>query len=187
MGGRPRNRRGEGGKLRAEILSAATELLDACGDPRAVTLRAVARQAGITAPSIYAHFRDQPAVLLDVVREAFAELSGWLRSAVDDADDDPRRRLYLVCRAYLDFAHEHPERYRAMFSGTGPANVPAVLADCLARCVAAGHCTSTDPAADAVALWLGLHGFAHQRAVSGAFRWPDDIVQRIASSLSRLV
>ncbi|WP_328617539.1 WHG domain-containing protein [Amycolatopsis sp. NBC_00355] len=196
---RPRNRRGEGGRLRAEILAAATGLLDDGGDPHALTLRAIARRAGIAAPSIYAHFLDRPTLLLDVVRRAFAELAGLLRAALDEAGHDPRRRLSAVCRTYLEFGHVHPERYRAMFGGTWTpaassdeladlgADAMRILAGCLAECVAAGHCTSTDPAADAVALWLGLHGLAHQQAVSTSFPWPGDIVERVASSLSHLV
>ncbi|WP_326953924.1 TetR/AcrR family transcriptional regulator [Amycolatopsis sp. NBC_01286] len=195
---RSRNRRGEGGRLRAEILAAATALLDAGGDPRAVTLRAVARRAGITAPSIYRHFHDRPAILLDVVRQGFAELSGRARTALAGAGPDPRLRLHAICHAYLGFARDHPERYGAMFGGTWtPAAAPGelaalgeealrVLTGCLADCVAAGLCTSTDPAADAVALWLGLHGLAHQRAVTDVFPWPADIVERIAFPLSRL-
>ncbi|MGW7354819.1 TetR/AcrR family transcriptional regulator [Streptomyces sp. NPDC054784] len=200
------NRRGEGRLLRADILAAATELLDADGDARAVTLRAVARRAGISAPSIYPHYLDRPALVRDVVRQAFAALADELRAAHGAAGGDPGRRLHAVCRAYLAFAHDHPERYRVMFGGAWhPVRDPAdpdpaaldaapyggeatrLLADCLDDCVAAGCCASTDPAADAVALWLGLHGFAHQRAVSDAFAWPDDIVRRLASPLSHLV
>jgi AcrR family transcriptional regulator len=196
--GRARNRRGEGARLRAEILAAATELVDAGCDPRSLALRAIARTAGITAPSIYRHFLDPPAIVLGVVRQAFAELAGRIRAALDETTDDPRQRLYALCRTYLDFARTHPERYRAMFGGTwSPTATSAELAElgeealhllagCLADCVAAGHCTSTDPAADAVALWLGLHGLAHQRAVHTSFRWPEDIVQRIAFPLSHL-
>ncbi|WP_328582689.1 TetR/AcrR family transcriptional regulator [Streptomyces sp. NBC_00370] len=197
---RPRNRRGEGGRLRADILAATAELLDAeGGDERAVTLRAVARRAGIAAPSIYPHFHDKPALMLQVVRQAFAELSVRIRAALDRAGDDPRERLSAVCLAYLAFAHDHPERYRVMFGGSwnplaGSGSEETVgeepmriLADSIGDCVAAGHCTSTDPAADAVALWLGLHALAHQRAVATAFPWPADIVQRIAVSLSHLV
>src|SRR4051812_16439696 len=98
---RTRNRRGEGDLLRVEILAAATELLDSGGDPGAVTLRAVARRTGIAAPSIYRHFLDQPALVLAVLRQAFAELTDWLRSAADEAGDDPRRRLRALCLAYL--------------------------------------------------------------------------------------
>ncbi|MFS8199479.1 WHG domain-containing protein [Streptomyces sp. CWNU-52B] len=202
---RPRNRRGEGDRLRVEILAAAAELLEADGDERAVTLRAVARRAGIAAPSIYPHFADQPALMLQVMRQAFDELAAWIRSALDEAGEDPQERLRTVCRAYLDFARDHPERYRVMFGGnrtpfaadcdpatlcdpgTLGAEAMRMLTDCLADCLAAGDCTSTDPAADAVALWLGLHGLAHQRAISPSFPWPADIVHRVAFPLSHLV
>lgn len=76
-------------------------------------------------------------------------------------------------------------------AGCGSEETPGTgtrtgIATRVGDCVAAGHCTSTDPAADAVALWLGLHALAHQRAVAPAFPWPADIVQRIAVPLSHL-
>ncbi|WP_211304272.1 TetR/AcrR family transcriptional regulator [Umezawaea tangerina] len=189
--------------LRAEILAVATALLDAGGDPRAVTLRAVARGVGIAAPSIYPHFLDQSAIVLAVVQQAFAELCEWLRSAVDAAGEDPRTRLHALCRAYLDFARTHPERYRLMFggawmpaadSGITPdqlaelgAGTLRLVADAMTACVDAGCCTSEDPDADAVALWVGLHGLAHQRAIATSFPWPADITERLAVPLSHLV
>ncbi len=197
---RARNRRGEGVLLRGEILAAATELLDSSGDVRSVTLRAVARGIGIAAPSIYPHFPDQPAIVLAVVRQAFAELADRIRSAADEAGDDPRQRLLALCHAYLDFAHSHPQRYRIMFGGlwTSAADSGAtsddlaalgaeptrLVVDSLTACVAAGRCTSEDPAADAVALWVGLHGLAHQRSVAQSFPWPADITRRVAVPLS---
>lgn len=201
MSVRARNRRGEGGHLRTEILAAATDLLDH-GDERAVTLRAVARRAGITAPSIYPHFPGRPAIMFAVVREAFDELSGRLGAAVESAGDDAEQRLYAACHAYLDFAAAHPERYRAMFGElAGPAADSAsaahdlaalgtealrILTGLLADCVTVGCSTSTDPCADAIALWLGLHGLAHQRAVAHAFRWSADPVRPFVASLARI-
>lgn len=76
---RPRNRRGEGDHLRTEILVAVADLLDH-GDERTATLRAVARAAGTAAPSIYPHFSDPQVIMLAVVREAFADLTGRLES-----------------------------------------------------------------------------------------------------------
>ena len=61
-----------------------------------------------------------------------------------------------------------------------------ILAGCLADCVTAGQATSTDPASDAVALWLGMHGLAHQRAVTRTFPWPEDIAERIIGALAHL-
>jgi len=182
-----RNRRGQGGRLRTKILAAATELLDAGGDERSVTLRAVARQAGIAAPSIYPHFLDQPAIMVAIVRQGFADLTGRLRSAAA-AVEDP---LSAVCLTYLEYAQRHPQRYRAMFgdlwhpvTADDPTTLAAeairVLVDSLTACVASGQCVSDDPALDAIALWLGLHGLAHQRAVAISYPWPTDITQRVA-------
>lgn len=190
---RPRNRRGEGRLLRTEILTAAAELLDASGDERAVTLRAVARRVGISAPSIYPHFPDRPAIVLAVVRQGFAELADRIRSAIDSAGDDPRARLVAACRAYVDFADSRPQRYRAMFDHPDPEDPDAlgaealrILTAALVDCVAAGRSTSTDPRADALSLWLGLHGLAHQHAVATSYPWPADVVGRIAVPLSHL-
>ncbi|RDG39208.1 TetR/AcrR family transcriptional regulator [Streptomyces corynorhini] len=201
--GRARNRRGEGGRLREDIVAAAVELLDEAGDERAITLRSVARRVGIAAPSIYPHFPDQPAIMLAVVQREFAELRNSLLSAVEKAGADPRRRLYAVCDTYLDFAQAHPERYRTMFGGLWMPDLDAsslteadlaalgnetmgILVEALDACAAAGQSTSADPRGDAVALWLGLHGLAHQRAVSPAFPWPQDIDGRIIVALARL-
>lgn len=203
---RSRNRRGEGRLLRTEILAAATELLDTSGDERAVTLRAVARRVGITAPSIYPHFAGQAAIVAAVVQQGFADLADQLRSAVDAAGDDPSHRLDAACRAYVDFADSHPERYRTMFGGShhplgedgdggatygDPATLGAeamrILTDTLTDCVAAGRSTSANPGADASVLWVGLHGLAHQHAVVTSYPWPADIVHRIAAPLSHLV
>lgn len=201
--GRARNRRGEGGRLREEIITAAVELLDEAGDEHAITLRSVARRVGIAAPSIYPHFPDQPAIMLAVVQGEFADLRDGLRSAVENAGDDPRRRMYAVCDTYLDFAQVHPERYRTMFGGLWMPDpddssltkedlaalgdeTMRILIDTLADCAASGQSTSTDPSSDAVALWLGLHGLAHQRALAEALPWPTDIADRIITSLAHL-
>jgi AcrR family transcriptional regulator len=201
-GSRPRNRRGEGAKLRTDILDAAAALLEETGDEQAVTLRAVARKVGISAPSIYRHFADRQAILLALAQEAFAELADRLAAATGT---DPATRLHAVCGAYLDFAATWPQRYQVMFGGlwngaeaveqaaVTDAEVGAlgrealgVIVTALTDCVAAGGSTSTDPGADAVALWLGLHGLAQQRAVSTRFPWPADIVERLIAPLAHL-
>ena len=199
---RTRNRRGEGARLRTDILAAAADLLDETGDEQAVTLRAVARRVGISAPSIYSHFADRQAILLALAQDAFAELTERLSAA---PGADPAARLRAVCAAYLDFAATRPQRYRVMFGGLWNAaeaveqaavtraevaelgqRALAILTGALAECAVAGVSASSDPGADAVALWLGLHGLAHQRAVSHAFPWPADIVDRLVGPLAHL-
>jgi AcrR family transcriptional regulator len=186
---RTRNRRGEGGRLRTDILTAATGLLDRGGE-RAVTLRAVAREAGIATPSIYPHFPDRPAILLAVVRAAVAELAHRLETAAPG--EDARQRLYAAGHAYLDFATTHPRRYRAMFGAACGLTeldvlVPRFFAGVLTDCVVAGDSASTDPVTDAVALWLGLHGLAHQHTVIQIFPWSTDLVTQVVTALAHIV
>ena len=198
------NRRGEGVRLRSEILAAAAKILDATGDENAVTLRAVARAAGISAPSIYAHFPNRQAILLAVVEDAFSELTDHLRAAADP-EADVTAQLLATCDAYLAYATRQPQRYRIMFGGVWSAaaaistsaitaadvadlgqNALHVLRTRLRACIDAGTSTSTNAEDDAVALWLGLHGLAHQRAVSTAFPWPSDIAERVIGPLAQL-
>ncbi|QYN37025.1 TetR/AcrR family transcriptional regulator [Pseudonocardia sp. DSM 110487] len=200
---RTRNRRGEGSRLRDEIVSGAVALLDETGDETSVTLRAVARRVGISAPSIYRHFADQPSIMLAVVEQAFDELEVELRGAREAAGNDPRARLFAVCTGYLEFARKRPGRYRTMFGGLWMPDLEAsslteadmqalgqgsmrLLAEVLGDCVAADIATSTDLSADAVALWVGLHGLAHQQSVTVSFPWPADISERLVVALAHL-
>ncbi|MET8956092.1 TetR/AcrR family transcriptional regulator [Streptomyces sp. NPDC004393] len=200
---RTRNRRGEGGRLRDDIVAAAVELLEESGDEGSVTLRSIARRAGVAAPSIYRHFPDQPSIMVAVVQQAFAMLETELRSALDATRGDARGRLFAVCSAYLGFADKHPGRYRTMFGGVWMLDLGnstltegdvsslgstsmALLVDALDDCVSEGCATSTDLTADAVALWLGLHGLAHQRAATVTFPWPPDIAERLITTLAHL-
>lgn len=202
---RPRNPRGQGSRLRADILRAATELLEETRDSQAVTLRAVARRVGIAAPSIYAHFSDPQAILLALVRQAFDELLHHLQ-AEGGAPADPVARLRATCQAYLGFARTRPQRYQVMFGGLWNSadavrdaavtaadaaglgqDVLELLVTRLRECVAAGRSASDDPPADTVALWVALHGLAHQRAVAPSFPWPAGVAERLVDSLARLL
>ncbi|HLI02610.1 MAG TPA: TetR/AcrR family transcriptional regulator [Acidimicrobiales bacterium] len=198
---RPRNPRGQGPRLREEILRAGLELLEVTGSPDAVTLRAVAREVGIAAPSIYGHFPDRDA-MHDAMRGAgFEELIAGIYRATDPIDpEDPVRRLRTGCRAYLSFAAERPELYRFMFGpepleaedgtagpapslhtapGAGPEDpcppgemAFRILVEGVAECARRGRSASRDPFADAANLWVAMHGLATLRAAHPDFPWP---------------
>ncbi|WP_432931676.1 TetR/AcrR family transcriptional regulator [Microbispora sp. CA-135349] len=178
-GQRARNRRGEGGRLREEIVTAATALLEETGSEDAITLRGVARQAGIAAPSIYAHFADRDAVVDAVVARAFAELDAALAAAVEGVDD-PAARLRALCVAYLAFAEERPHRYRVAFERrrSGPAKTRTMEdlsgVQAFGRLVTAVAEAGGDgsPELDATALWVALHGYAVLSVGVPAFPWP---------------
>lgn len=210
------NRRGEGSRLRNDIVQAATGLLAEAGAEDAVTLRAVAREVGIAAPSIYAHFPDPATIVGAVVAETFTALIAAIRAAREGIED-PVERLSAQCHGYLRFAREHPGLYRVLFARARrfapPAGRPAaepkaegnttakdaiiveagtpafmLLVDAIAACVAAGRSTSQDPWLDAVALWSMLHGYSALNITNPEFPWPDErvIVDAMISGQARL-
>ena len=70
-GGRVRNPWGQGERLRTEILLAAGDLLGDLGTVDGLTLRGVARQAGIAPASIYAHFPDRSALIAALLEHEY--------------------------------------------------------------------------------------------------------------------
>jgi AcrR family transcriptional regulator len=181
---RTRNPRGRGGRLHDEIVTAAITLIDAANDPAALTLRGVARQAGVTAPSIYPHFPDLAAVVAALLARSFEELRAAVETALGRQEDGnqepgsqetgtqepgdqeraPARALVAAGLAYVRFAWEHPARYRLMFAAGGYApdavDTFALVEGAIRRCVAAGDSASDDPRADTWLLWAALHGVA---------------------------
>lgn len=207
---RQRNARGQGARLTGEIVSGALALIDRSGSDEAVTLRAVAREVGIAAPSIYAHFPDREAIVMAVVFQIFDELADQIRRAIAAAPDDPVDRLIAGCEAYVRFGLDHPARYGVLFSGRRmataedepPARGPdgqsalpvgatafALLVDSIDECVEAGASASTDATTDATAVWVALHGLVSLRtALAERFPWPSPggFVRGLVLTLARI-
>jgi AcrR family transcriptional regulator len=160
---RTQNPRGRGARLAQEIVTAAITLVDQSSDPGALSLRGIARQAGITAPAIYAHFADLAAITDGLLARSFDEL----RDAVQEAlggQDDPVGALVAAGLAYVRFGWDHPARYRLMFAASGyaPEAVAtfALVQGAITDCVEAGVSASEDPRVDTWLLWAALHGVA---------------------------
>src|SRR5260370_631905 len=120
---RHRNPRGQGTRLTEDIVAGALALIERTGSAEAVTLRAVAREAGIAAPSIYAHFPDRGAVLMAVVARVFDELTEAIKKGQKSAGQDPARPLVAGCDAYLAFRLER--RAAGRQADRRPAAAPA--------------------------------------------------------------
>ncbi len=197
--GRTVNRWGHGSALRREILTAAAALLAEVTSGQAVTLRGIARRAGIAAPSIYPHFADRDAILAEVVSESFQDLAAAMRAA-SNPQASTADQVRALCRAYLDFAAHSPGRYRVLFERSGP-NLSAdsrtyprgleafdLLSTALADAAEQGTSSSTDPAGDSAALWSALHGLATLPPATPGFPWPPTsrLLDYITNGLAHL-
>ncbi|MGW0712972.1 TetR/AcrR family transcriptional regulator [Streptomyces sp. NPDC002643] len=116
---RVQNARGEGERLRREILEAATRVLEDTGREDALSLRAVAREVGISAPSVYLHFKDKTELVSTVLEAAYRTLAAAMADAGKEATaagTGPWERIRAAVAAYRRFAVDNPLRYRLMFS-----------------------------------------------------------------------
>jgi AcrR family transcriptional regulator len=160
--------------VRAALLAAGATVLERAGAVDAVSLRAVAREAGVTAPAVYGHFPDLDALLDAVLDEGFLALRSATRAAAA-GHEDPVDRLLAGCAAYVEEGLAAPARYRGMF---GSRRLPhadqafAVLVAGVEACVAAGRSASRDPRADARLVWMLLHGVVTLRAADPGRPWP---------------
>ncbi|MEU9293917.1 TetR/AcrR family transcriptional regulator [Streptomyces sp. NPDC048266] len=153
-----------GGGLRARLVEAGVELVNAEG-AQALSLREIARRAGVSHGAPRRHFPTHLDLLSAIARQGFAELAA--RVAADDRETSaPRERIVLLARVYLDYAGARRGMYELMFRhdllesgrlGLRETSLPlfAHLSGLVAR-VRPG----ADPVLVAGALWANLHGIA---------------------------
>src|SRR5437879_5248505 len=82
--------------------------------PAAITLREVARRAGVTHAAPYRHFEGKEALLAAVAEEGFLQMRRDMESAAD-GPGDALDRLHRYGEAYLRFALKNPAHYRLMY------------------------------------------------------------------------
>ncbi|MEU1227901.1 TetR/AcrR family transcriptional regulator [Streptomyces sp. NPDC005828] len=150
--------------LRVRLVRVGVELVNAEG-AQALSLREIARRAGVSHGAPRRYFPTHLDLLSAIARQGFAELAA--RVAEEDPEGAPaRERIEVLARVYLDYADTRRGMYELMFRhdllesgrlGLRETSLPlfAHLAGLVAR-VRPG----ADPAVLAGALWANLHGIA---------------------------
>ncbi|MFC4106775.1 TetR/AcrR family transcriptional regulator [Micromonospora zhanjiangensis] len=144
------------GDLRRVLLGAAAEVIGESG-PGALSLRDLARRAGVSHAAPAHHFGDKAGLLTALATQGFDLLADALRAAGDD--------LLEIGVAYVGFAVRHRAHFEVMFR---PDLYRADDAELLAarnrtrRILRGGVArrTGQDPDVDALAAWSIVHGFA---------------------------
>lgn len=177
------NPRGQGNRLRDELLDAASRLLAADGRDAELTLRGIARAAGVAAPSVYQQFGDLDELMLALIRHHMAELAQAIAAALATVSDAPAtEKLHVISHAYVSWGLSHPGPYTVVFDGKVLRQLTreqeaAMLAgtdlfDVLIAITAAVVSPGQDPLLAATALWTALHGVVTLRLAKPAYPWP---------------
>ena len=102
------------GNLRDSLLDAADALLAHAG-AQALTLREVAKAAGVSHAAPYHHFPGRDHLLAAVAARAFARLAAAMAAADADGGRPQGQRLMDICEVYVEFARARPAQFRLMF------------------------------------------------------------------------
>jgi AcrR family transcriptional regulator len=162
------------GNLRAELLDRAIAQLRQ-SRAEALSLRALAREIGVSQTAPYRHFADRGELLAAMATQGYRELLGALRRARQSAAD-PREELVSFAHAYVDYAAANPQLFKLMF---GPAVQPperypalreasretfALVQDILRRGMVQGIFRRHEELAYLTnAAWSGIYGLATLR------------------------
>ena len=104
------------GDLQNALVDAAQTILEREG-PAALSLRAVAREAGVSPAAPYHHFKDKDELINAVAQRGFQMLTECMRAASEKKETDAERGLALGV-AYVCFARDHPAMYHTMFDAS---------------------------------------------------------------------
>jgi AcrR family transcriptional regulator len=157
----------------------------------AFSLRAVAREVGVSSTAPYRHFPHRDALESAVAAEGFREL--WHLLAPDGTLPQSPQAFLEFAVVYVDFAADHPALFRVMFGKEcDDANDERVLAaaklhELLARATAALF-PDRDPIALATGLWSAAHGLAFL-FLDGKLRSPsrEERADRVRATLAALL
>ncbi|HEX6352255.1 TetR/AcrR family transcriptional regulator [Actinophytocola sp.] len=156
------------GALREALLRATLELIETEGIG-AVSLRQVARTAGVSPGAPYHHFPDRAALLTALADEGFRRLATTLAEA-HDAAATPSAALEALLTTYIEFARNNPAYFRVMFrpeltqphkSAEGMAageSAFGVLDRTVEECLSKNE--GVDRHVLAITLWSLAHGYA---------------------------
>ncbi|MEA4811597.1 MAG: TetR/AcrR family transcriptional regulator [Anaerolineaceae bacterium] len=104
------------GDLKNALVTAGEEILNE-GSVEALSLRQVAKRAGVSHSAPYAHFADREALFAAISAVGFEALYTRLNETLQAFQGDPAKALVEIALTYINFALERPMRFQLMFSG----------------------------------------------------------------------
>ncbi|MEU6084022.1 TetR/AcrR family transcriptional regulator [Streptomyces sp. NPDC047108] len=153
--------------LRARLVDVGVDLVNREGT-QALSLREIARRAGVSHGAPRRYFPTHLELLSAIARQGFMELTRRAAEAIGDGQASPRDQLMTLGRSYLDFALTHRGMFELMVrhdllesNHLGLRETSLPLFDVLVDLVSRARSRSNVPApVVAGALWANLHGIA---------------------------
>ncbi|MTD56173.1 TetR/AcrR family transcriptional regulator [Amycolatopsis pithecellobii] len=148
--------------------------------PEAVTLRAIARELGITAPALYRYYGSRDDLVehlrLDVIADLAAELSEEIATLTDDGGE----QLFAICRGFRRWALTHTKEFTLVFaSPTGDVGSAAGSVTTMQR--------ASEPFGRIFLVTAGRILATHQLTIPSAEAVPVELRQDLSAFQSELL
>lgn len=159
------------GDLKNALIEAGIDILAKNG-LGALSLREVARQAGVSHTAPYAHYADKQALIAAIATAGYEKLYARLADVVQQNQATPAQQLVEASWAYLEFAFDEPDHFKITFSDVveKEKDYPAFVEisqksfKLVVKIIEACQQTGVLPAGPsdliAVGVWSLLHGLA---------------------------
>lgn len=146
------------GDLRNALLDAARALLEE-GPLADLSLRAVARRAGVSHAAPYRHFPNHESLLVELALEGFAELRGEIVAAAGAQGAEPDR-IAKIGAAYMRFVARRPALARLMFGPQLPNREQFPQLGEAADLIGSEIGDALHNSALGLGVWAAVHGLA---------------------------
>ncbi len=158
------------GNLRETLIESALEILKE-GTLADLSLRALARKAGVSQTAPYRHFEDKEALIAVLKEEGMRKLSAGMQELME-TEPDPLERLHKLGTKYVEFAEIFPAHFKVMFEydlcdyekysalHKVSDNSFQYLQETVDECLALPDARKIDPSVAQFGAWSMVHGLS---------------------------
>lgn len=184
------------GDLRRHLIRAGSKMIEEKG-LTGLSLREVARAAGVSHTAPYRHFQDKADLLAAIARVGFEQLTDDAGKAARRHDGDPEKQFVAASVQYILFGVRHPRMAHLLFGGvinmrTAPQSLKQasraafqLVETIINNGKAAGVFRDRDTMELAVTTWSGIHGLV--QLISGGYLTRLAATEQQVENLSKMV
>ncbi|BAU15699.1 transcriptional regulator, TetR family (plasmid) [Leptolyngbya sp. NIES-3755] len=186
------------GHLREALINEAYQQIEQEG-AIALNLSKLAQKIGVSQPSVYRHFPSKQALAMSVAQRGFEQLAAALKETTEIVESDPFEGIRAIATAYVEFALDHPEIARLMFSMKERVTEPSLqnaskaaavplfrIVEAAKRC---GSLRNNDVEQAVRIIWAAIHGLAMllmDEQIPSITQSPDKLAEHIEATARAL-
>jgi AcrR family transcriptional regulator len=158
------------GDLKSSLIDSALRLLKTKG-PESLSLRELAREAGVSQAAPYRHFKDKKELIAAIIEQGFEKKFQYMYAAIEALKEDPQEMYYACGLAYFRMGLKHPQHFKLMTSSEvipGPeypgllekaSSTFILLREMIKYCQKKGIVGAGNPYHKAMNCWCVVNGF----------------------------